>query len=189
MGWSRGQGRGPCPRPIGPQPLAQGHSAGHGRAETRTWLSRPLSGLSSWPSGVAEAGRGETFLLREGPSVEPALLGREMPCFLHKQPGPAGAILFLFPIFTSPLALFSNSGLDRPPPSSLHPASWRSPGAVGKPSVCARDPGSAARLAHAWWRGARFSPGCEVASSPPRRPVVGSGRWPWVCPPAHGPVP
>lgn len=82
--------------------------------------------------------RGETFLVREGPRAEPALLGREMQCFLHKQPGLAGAILFLFPIFTSPLALFSSSGLDRPTPSSLHPASWLGPGALGKPSVCVR---------------------------------------------------
>lgn len=59
-----------------------------------------------------------------------------MPCFLHKQPGLAGAILFLFPIFTSPLALFSNSGLEGPPPSSLHPASWPGPEPLQKASVC-----------------------------------------------------
>lgn len=59
-----------------------------------------------------------------------------MPCFLHKQPELAGAILFLFPIFTSLLALFSSSGSDRPPPSRLHPASWPRPGASEKMSVC-----------------------------------------------------
>lgn len=63
-------------------------------------------------------------------------LGGEIQCFLHKQPGLAGAILFLFPIFTSLLALFSSSGLDRPPPSSLHPASWPRLGAAGKACVC-----------------------------------------------------
>lgn len=47
----------------------------------------------------------------------------------------AAAILFLFPIFTSPLALFSNCGLDRPPPSSLHQASWPGPGPWEK-GVC-----------------------------------------------------
>jgi hypothetical protein len=69
-----------------------------------------------------------------GTGAEPALLGREMPRFLHKQPGLARAILFLFPIFTSPLALFSNSGLDRPPPFSLHPASWSKPRTLGQGS-------------------------------------------------------
>ena len=121
---------------------------------------------------------GETFLVREGPRAEPALLGREMPCFLHKQPGLAGAILFLFPIFTSPLALFSNSGLDGPTPSSLHPASWLGPGALGKPSVCAR-PGSAAWLAHPRWRGAHSLPGYRVLQGGPF-PSPGTSRGEWV---------
>ena len=182
-------GAGVCvrgPQGLSPSPRVTWQVSGS--AEIRTWVSGPLLGLPcagrrAGLLGWLEAGLGETFLVREGRSVD-ALLGREMPCFLHKQPGLAGAILFLFPIFTSPLALFSNSGLDRPPPSSLHPASWRGPGASGKPSACVRDPGSAARLAHAWWRGARFSPG-----SPARRPLPIPGGPSWGVGGGHGCAP
>lgn len=63
-------------------------------------LSAALPALG--PGARAKSRWSRTLGRGEGP-------GPEVPCFLHKQPG-AGAILFLFPIFTSLLALFSSWG-------------------------------------------------------------------------------
>lgn len=94
------------------------------------------------------------------------MLGKEIPCFLHKQLGLVRAILFLFPIFTSSWALFRNSVLD-----GLHPPiSTRLPGPSLKPWTGAQMHVCVAWQQYTWCRG------WEEGDSCPSH-ILGSGWW------------
>lgn len=104
--------------------LVPGPRRARGRAGVRACSRGPLCGASCPGPG----GEGQVLMVPapRGGIPHAGGAGPEMPCFLHKQPE-LEQFYFYF-LFLLPCWLFLAAGLDRPPPSSLHLASWPRPG-------------------------------------------------------------